>query len=73
MSERDGAVAAVVNKVFSLFMFEGASRLPYFRFLDNEERIEKVLERGAEEIQKISFLQKRSCTFPIEVEWSTFP
>jgi len=55
------------------FMFEGALRLPYFSFLDNEERIKKILERGFEEIPKISFLQKRSCTFPIEVEWSTFP
>jgi hypothetical protein len=54
-------------------MFMGASRLPYFSFLDNGERIEKILERGFEEIPKISFLQKQSCTFPIEVEWSTFP
>ena len=55
--ERDGAVAAVVNKVFSLFMFEGASRLPYFRFLDNEEKIEKISEREGKEIPKISLLR----------------
>jgi hypothetical protein len=35
-------------------MFAGASRLPYFSFLDNEERIEKILKRGEfEEIPKI--------------------
>ncbi len=43
---RDGAVDAVVKEVFSCFVFEGASRLPYFSFLDNKERIEKILEKG---------------------------
>ena len=63
----------LLTKYLVCFMFMGASRLPYFSFLDNGERIEKILERGFEEIPKISFLQKQSCTFPIEVEWSTFP
>ena len=49
--ERDGAVV-VVDKVFS-FMFEGASRLLFFSFIDNKERIAKILERGCKEIAKI--------------------
>ena len=66
-------VLLLLTKYLVFFMFEGDSRLLYFSLLDNKERIEKILERGCKEIPKISFFQKRSCTFPIEVEWSTFP
>ena len=36
----------LLTKCLVCFMFAGASRLPYFSFLDNEERIEKILKRG---------------------------
>ena len=72
MSERDGAVVAV-DEAFSYFMFKGASKLLFFSFLDNEERIAKILEKELHRDCKDSLSQKWSCTLPIEAEWSTFP
>ena len=72
LSERDGAVV-VVDEVFSLYMFEGASILPFFSFLDNEERIAKILGKRLQRDCKDSLSQKWSCTLSIEMGWSTFP
>ena len=72
LSERDRAVVAV-DEAFSYFMFEGASKLPVFSFLDNKERIAKILGKRLQRDCKDSLSQKWSCTLPIEAEWSTFP
>ena len=36
----------LLMKYLVCFMFKGASRLPHFNYLDNKERIEKILKEG---------------------------
>ena len=48
----------LLTKYLVCFYVRGSFEAPYFRFLDNKERIKKILERGCEEIPKISFFCK---------------